>query len=219
MTHCHTSLYFNDIHIGIYVQVAASKARHKPEPSPLSQLNIGQNMRRQFCHFFRKFWLLTFLFRVVSFLTCNFFQMRFAALCITFIINFLLLFYKASAVDSDDGDGDDDDEDGDDGSAEDASADGDDGGDDDDDPDEWIHVDPEYYYVEYIVSGFAISYAIVAFFMVIAYYNLKVPLGIFKREKEVGRRVEFDGLYLSEQVAFPVGMYLDSVHYPLLIPA
>ena len=72
--------------------------------------------------------------------------------------------------------------------------------DDDEEPDEWIHVDPEYYYVEYIVSGFAISHAIVAFFMVIAYYNLKVPLGIFKREKEVGRRVEFDGLYLAEQV-------------------
>ena len=70
--------------------------------------------------------------------------------------------------------------------------------------DEWIHVDPEYYYVEYIVSGFAISHAIVAFFMVIAYYNLKVPLGIFKREKEVGRRVEFDGLYLSEQVTLPL---------------
>ena len=131
--------------------------------------------------------------------------MRFAALCITFIINFLLLFYKASAVDSDDA-GDDDDEDGDDGSsAEEASGDGD-GGDDDEEPDEWIHVDPEYYYVEYIVSGFAISHAILAFFMVIAYYNLKVPLGIFKREKEVGRRVEFDGLYLSEQVTCRLSM-------------
>ena len=31
-----------------------------------------------------------------------------------------------------------------------------------------------------------------------------VPLGIFKREKEVGRRVEFDGLYLSEQVTLPL---------------
>ena len=148
--------------------------------------------------------MMLFSFRVVSFLTCNFFQMRFAALCITFIINFLLLFYKASAVDSDDA-GDDDDDDGDDGSADEVSGDGD-GGDDDDDPDEWIHVDPEYYYVEYIVSGFAISHAIVAFFMVIAYYNLKVPLGIFKREKEVGRRVEFDGLYLSEQVTSPFSM-------------
>ena len=128
--------------------------------------------------------------------------MRFAALCITFIINFLLLFYKASAVDSNNAGDDEDGDDG--GSAEEGSADGDDGGDDDDDPDEWIHVDPEYYYVEYIINGFAVSHAIIAFFMVIAYYNLKVPLGIFKREKEVGRRVEFDGLYLSEQVTLPV---------------
>ena len=27
----------------------------------------------------------------------------------------------------------------------------------------------------------------------------KVPLALFKREKEVARRLEFDGLYLSEQ--------------------
>ena len=37
------------------------------------------------------------------------------------------------------------------------------------------------------------------FFAQIAYYNLKVPLALFKREKEVARRLEFDGLYLSEQ--------------------
>ena len=35
--------------------------------------------------------------------------------------------------------------------------------------------------------------------MLIAYYNLKVPLALFKREKEVARRLEFDGLYLAEQ--------------------
>ena len=173
----------------------ATSLDHHPSPNSTSARTCAGNYFRiyfeNYCNYFR----------VVSFLTCNFFQMRFAALCITFIINFLLLFYKASAVDSDDA-GDDDDEDGDDGSsAEEASGDGD-GGDDDEEPDEWIHVDPEYYYVEYIVSGFAISHAIVAFFMVIAYYNLKVPLGIFKREKEVGRRVEFDGLYLAEQVNF-----------------
>ena len=36
---------FNMI-IMITLKVAANKARHKAEPSPLSQLNIGQNMRR-----------------------------------------------------------------------------------------------------------------------------------------------------------------------------
>jgi ryanodine receptor 2 len=44
-----------------------------------------------------------------------------------------------------------------------------------------------------------ITHAIVSLCMLIAYYNLKVPLALFKREKEVARRLEFDGLYLSEQ--------------------
>ncbi len=35
--------------------------------------------------------------------------------------------------------------------------------------------------------------------MLIAYYHLKVPLAIFKREKEIARRLEFDGLYIAEQ--------------------
>ena len=137
------------------MQVAANKAKHRPGPSPLSQLDIGHNMRR-----------------VVSFLTCNFFQMRFAALCITFIINFLLLFYKASAVENSEN-GDDENEE--DGSSDEEASGGDDGG-EDEDPEEWIHVDPEYYYVETIVNGFAITHACIAFFMVIAYYNLKVKI-------------------------------------------
>lgn len=36
--------------------------------------------------------------------------------------------------------------------------------------------------------------------MLVGYYHLKIPLGIFKREKEIARRMEFDGLYISEQV-------------------
>ena len=68
-----------------------------------------------------------------------------------------------------------------------------------DDPDEYIHVNEKYYYLEYIIRGLGITHAIVSFCMCIAYYNLKVPLAIFKREKEVARRLEFDGLYLAEQ--------------------
>ena len=68
-----------------------------------------------------------------------------------------------------------------------------------DDPDEYVHVDEKYYYLEYIIQGLGITHAIISFCMCIAYYNLKVPLAIFKREKEVARRLEFDGLYLAEQ--------------------
>ena len=81
---------------------------------------------------------------------------------------------------------------------------GDDGGEEgeegeEEDPDEYIHVDEKYYYLEYIIRGLGITHAIVSFCMCIAYYNLKVPLALFKREKEVARRLEFDGLYLAEQ--------------------
>ena len=69
----------------------------------------------------------------------------------------------------------------------------------DDEPDEYVHVDEKYYYLEYIIRVLGITHAIVSVFMCIAYYNLKVPLAVFKREKEVARKMEFDGLYLSEQ--------------------
>ena len=75
---------------------------------------------------------------------------------------------------------------------------GEEGG-EDDEPDEYVHVDEKYYYLEYIIRVLGITHAFVSVFMCIAYYNLKVPLAVFKREKEVARRMEFDGLYLSEQ--------------------
>ncbi len=52
---------------------------------------------------------------------------------------------------------------------------------------------------EYIIRILGITHAFVSLCMLVAYYNLKVPLAIFKREKEVARRLEFDGLYLAEQ--------------------
>merc|ERR1719466_258402 len=35
--------------------------------------------------------------------------------------------------------------------------------------------------------------------MLVAYYYLKVPLMIFKREKEIARKLEFDGLYVNNE--------------------
>ena len=64
---------------------------------------------------------------------------------------------------------------------------GEEGG-EDDEPDEYVHVDEKYYYLEYIIRVLGITHAIVSVFMCIAYYNLKVPLAVFKREKEVARR-------------------------------
>ncbi len=56
-----------------------------------------------------------------------------------------------------------------------------------------------FHFQEYIIRILGITHAFVSLCMLVAYYNLKVPLAIFKREKEVARRLEFDGLYLAEQ--------------------
>ena len=48
------------------------------------------------------------------------------------------------------------------------------GNDDDNDPDEYVHVDEQFYYLEYIIRALGITHAVVSLCMVIAYYNLKV---------------------------------------------
>ena len=150
--------------------------------------------------------------KATSFLARNFFTMKFAALVIAFIINFMLLFYRVSQITEDtveiedDGMGDmaldmDDEpiEDIDTGIDETAVAEDGDEGDEDGDPEEYIHVEEQFYYLEYIISILALIHALLSFCMLIAYYNLKIPLAIFKREKEVARKMEFDGIYISEQ--------------------
>uniref|UniRef100_A0AAQ5YL56 Ryanodine receptor 2 n=1 Tax=Amphiprion ocellaris TaxID=80972 RepID=A0AAQ5YL56_AMPOC len=54
-------------------------------------------------------------------------------------------------------------------------------------------------YMEPMLRILAIMHTVISFFCIIGYYCLKVPLVIFKREKEVARKLEFDGLYITEQ--------------------
>ena len=54
--------------------------------------------------------------------------------------------------------------------------------------DEFVHVNANYYYLEYIIRFLGMVHAVISLCMLIAYYNLKIPLAIFKREKEVARR-------------------------------
>lgn len=63
---------------------------------------------------------------------------------------------------------------------------GDDGGGGEEE--EFVHVNETYYYLEYIIRFLGMVHAVISLCMLIAYYNLKVPLAIFKREKEVARR-------------------------------
>uniref|UniRef100_A0A8K9UIP4 Ryanodine receptor 2 n=1 Tax=Oncorhynchus mykiss TaxID=8022 RepID=A0A8K9UIP4_ONCMY len=108
----------------------------------------------------------------------NFYNMRMLALFVAFAINFILLFYKVITTRND--------------------------------PQEpqnpqqgpvSVHfvLEESTGYMEPTLRILAILHTVISFCCIIGYYCLKVPLVIFKREKEVARRLEFDGLYITEQ--------------------
>lgn len=81
-----------------------------------------------------------------------------------------------------------------------SSGDDENGSDEDEDPLEYVSVPDDYYYMSHLMRIMAGLHSLVSLAMLVAYYHLKVPLAIFKREKEVARRVEFDGLYIAENL-------------------
>uniref|UniRef100_A0A8C4QC96 Ryanodine receptor 2b (cardiac) n=1 Tax=Eptatretus burgeri TaxID=7764 RepID=A0A8C4QC96_EPTBU len=123
--------------------------------------------------------------KLLNYFARNFYNMRMLALFVAFAINFILLFYKVSLD-------------------EDANEEG--------RKFEEVtdKVDEEYLRSHYVLqesTGYmapclrflTIVHTLTSFLCIIGYYCLKVPLVIFKREKEVARRLEFDGLYITEQ--------------------
>ncbi|KAM9452628.1 LOW QUALITY PROTEIN: ryanodine receptor 1-like [Salvelinus alpinus] len=160
--------------------------------------------------------------KFMNYLSRNFYNLRFLALFIAFALNFILLFYKvgydvvegsediegsalfegsaafegsglfegSGAVDEG-GSGIDPFDDG-----------GDDDGGDDDDEEEgpfFFYLEESTGYMQPCLSMLAITHTVIAFLCIIGYNCLKVPLVIFKREKELARKLEFDGLYVTEQ--------------------
>lgn len=141
--------------------------------------------------------------RVISFLARNFYNLKYVALVLAFCINFMLLFYKVNVF----GEGDEVAEDDDlmgfgsgSGSGFGGSGSGSGDGDgEDEDPLETVIVNEDFFYMEYVLRLAAFLHSTCSLAMLIAYYHLKVPLAIFKREKEIARRLEFDGLFIAEQ--------------------
>ncbi|XP_067629186.1 ryanodine receptor isoform X11 [Eurosta solidaginis] len=145
--------------------------------------------------------------RAVSFLARNFYNLKYVALVLAFSINFMLLFYKVTSF------GNDEETSGDDelilgsGSGDNLAASGfggsgdgsGDGKDSEDDLPELVHVDEDFFYMAHVIRIAALLHSLVSLAMLIAYYHLKVPLAIFKREKEIARRLEFDGLFIADQ--------------------
>lgn len=140
--------------------------------------------------------------KAVSFLARNFYTLKYVALVLAFCINFMLLFYKVTTFgDEHEGSGDSDLSSIASGSGSGAggvelgSAEGS-GEAEEDDPLELVQVDEVY--IEHVMRIAAAMHSLVSLCMLIAYYHLKVPLAIFKREKEIARRLEFDGLFIAE---------------------
>ncbi|XP_065696124.1 ryanodine receptor 3 isoform X5 [Patagioenas fasciata] len=124
--------------------------------------------------------------KMLHYLARNFYNLRFLALFVAFAINFILLFYKVTEEPLDEVE---------------------------EDSNLWNSFDEEEEeegmvffvleestgYMAPALRALAVIHTIISFVCVIGYYCLKVPLVVFKREKEVARKLEFDGLYITEQ--------------------
>ncbi|CAF1140795.1 unnamed protein product [Rotaria sordida] len=121
--------------------------------------------------------------KALALMARNYHTLKFMALCLAFIINFLMLFYKAMPLTTTVSESD---------SSDDTEQ-------FDEDDNEIIVMDPRKYYMMYLLRAAAFLHSSVAFLMMISYYKLKVPLVIFKREKEIARKLEFEGAWLIDQ--------------------
>ncbi|CAI9554169.1 unnamed protein product [Staurois parvus] len=136
--------------------------------------------------------------KFMNYLSRNFYNLRFLALFLAFAINFILLFYKVS--DSPKGEEDFEGS----GMEEELSIldEGSGAGGDEEDEDDGIvyfFLEESTGYMQPTLSFLSIVHTLISFLCIIGYNCLKVPLVIFKREKELARKLEFDGFYITEQ--------------------
>uniref|UniRef100_A0A8B9HQ31 Ryanodine receptor 3 n=1 Tax=Astyanax mexicanus TaxID=7994 RepID=A0A8B9HQ31_ASTMX len=128
---------------------------------------------------------MNLIYTFQNYLARNFYNLRMLALLVAFAINFILLFYKVSGETEEEEEdespwgGDDEDEDG--------------GG------MEFFVLQESTGYMAPTLTFLAVLHTIISLLCVVGYYCLKVPLVVFKREKEIARTLEFDGLYITEQ--------------------
>uniref|UniRef100_A0AAX7TRD1 Ryanodine receptor 3 n=1 Tax=Astatotilapia calliptera TaxID=8154 RepID=A0AAX7TRD1_ASTCA len=133
-----------------------------------------------------------YLNKTLNYLARNFYNLRFLALFVCFAINFILLFYKVTqALKFQSNDEETDDE----------NRWGADEEDDENtffDMDEFVLQESTGYMLP-TLRFLAIFHTVISLVCLVGYYCLKVPLVVFKREKEIARKLEFDGLYITEQ--------------------
>uniref|UniRef100_A0A8C3HTP2 Ryanodine receptor 1 n=1 Tax=Chrysemys picta bellii TaxID=8478 RepID=A0A8C3HTP2_CHRPI len=133
-----------------------------------------------------EFWAELEIQRVkfLNYLSRNFYNLRFLALFLAFAINFILLFYKVRRLGP-------------------RPARGGERGlvdrDEEEDSVVYFFLEESTGYMQPTLQFLSITHTLVAFLCIIGYNCLKVPLVIFKREKELARKLEFDGLYITDQ--------------------
>ncbi|CAJ1067174.1 ryanodine receptor 2 [Xyrichtys novacula] len=128
---------------------------------------------------------------LLNYFARNFYNMRLLALFVAFAINFILLFYKVTSLPAPQEEGEVITSD----HKEELRS----SAEDDNKSRAYFVLEESSGYMEPSLHFLAVAHTIISFCCIIGYYRLKVPLVIFKREKEVARRLEFDGLYVTEQ--------------------
>ncbi|XP_077408297.1 ryanodine receptor 3 isoform X2 [Vanacampus margaritifer] len=120
--------------------------------------------------------------KMLNYLARNFYTLRFLALFVCFAINFILLFYKVTTEEEGDDENQWEEDD------EDTLF----------DMDEFVLQESSGYMLP-TLRFLAVFHTVISLVCLVGYYCLKVPLVVFKREKEIARKLEFDGLYITEQ--------------------
>ncbi|TPP59596.1 Ryanodine receptor 44F [Fasciola gigantica] len=148
---------------------------------------------------------------VISVFASNFYRFKISALILAFVINFILLLFRVHSAQPGEGGGGVDDATGEailNAASEAIRTVADLGGSGTDstdqetpEPEEWITLSDSNAYVAPLIAFLAIIHTMLSFSMLVAYYYLKVPLVIFKREKEISRMLEFEGMWISQQPA------------------
>ncbi|XP_071378264.1 ryanodine receptor 3-like, partial [Centroberyx affinis] len=152
-----------------------SRSDHSKEQSPAFMLTVFAVLE-------------VYVTKLLNYLARNFYNLRFLALFVCFAINFILLFYKVTAEAAEEDEEDDPW----------ASSDEDDDEDTLFDMDEFV-LQESTGYMAPTLRFLAIFHTVISLVCLVGYYLLKVPVVVFKREKEIARKLEFDGLYITEQ--------------------
>ncbi|KAM9591511.1 LOW QUALITY PROTEIN: ryanodine receptor 1-like [Morphnus guianensis] len=127
--------------------------------------------------------------KFLNYLSRNFYNLQFLVLFLAFAINFILLFYKVSEHPP----GTEEELEGSGLAATMAGGAG-------EESVVYYFLEESTGYMQLVLQSLALAHALISFLCIIGYNCLKIPLVIFKPEKEVAWCLEFSGLYITQQL-------------------